>query len=173
MDLKEELKKDHSLSNTLRLVNYIGEDELKFAQLMEVFLGNEYRLTQRAAWIVGHFAEKKPALILPYLKQTIDLCQLQVHDAVKRNTLRVLQKLKIPEELAGEVLDWCFKIIENPAEAGAIRAFALTVAFNLCKGYPELALELKTLIETYLPHEKPAFVSRGKKILKSIENIII
>jgi hypothetical protein len=42
---------------------------------------------------------------------------------------------------------------------------------NLAKDYPEIKTELKLLIEDQLPHQTAGFKSRGKKILKELENL--
>eukprot|EP01031_Cornospumella_fuschlensis_P001081 gene1081-1357_t len=68
----------------------------------------------------------------------LNLKQDNLHDAIKRNTIRVLQTVEIPEELHGIAADICFQYLSNHEEAVAIKAFSMTVLFNLSKHYPEL-----------------------------------
>lgn len=86
-------------------------------------------------------------------------------DAVKRNTLRLLQHIEIPERFQGEIMNLCFKYISSPAEASAVKAFALTVLQNLAQVYPEIKDEVKIIIEDRWEVESPAFKSRAKKFL--------
>ena len=65
MMLREALLKEHSKKQALQIANYVGSDPLLFAQLMALFFANEYKITQRAAWVVSCCAEKHPQLILP------------------------------------------------------------------------------------------------------------
>ena len=51
MDLRAELLEEHSKRQALRVADYIGNDPERFADLMCLFFGNEYRVTQRAAWV--------------------------------------------------------------------------------------------------------------------------
>lgn len=137
---------------------------------MNCFLSNEYRLAQRAAWSVSWAAEQKPAIIKPYIKDLVALLEKkEVHNAVIRNSVRILQKIEIPGSLHGEVMNSCFRFIESPSTPIAIRVFSLTTLHNLSALYPEIKPELKLLIEELWEHETAAFRSRGKKILKQLE----
>jgi len=93
-----------------------------------------------------------------------------VHVAVKRNTVRIMEDLEIPEELLGLAATVCFDLLANSNEGIAVRAFSMTVLYNICKREPALKNELRALIETALEQPKPskAILSRGTKILKMI-----
>ncbi|HEY6974752.1 MAG TPA: hypothetical protein VH396_00605, partial [Chitinophagaceae bacterium] len=136
---------------------------------MQCFLANEYRLAQRAAWSVSWAARKKPELIKPYIKDLVaQLSRTDVHNAVIRNSVRVLEETEIPESLHGDVMNACFGFIEKPSVPVAIKAFSLTTLFNLSKYYPEIKGELKLIIENNWNNESAAFKSRGKKILSAL-----
>jgi hypothetical protein len=171
MNIQEELLREYGKSQTLAMANYIGNDPARFAELMQLFLSGEYRVTQRAAWVVSYCADAHPALIQPYLAQLITFAQrADVHEAVTRNVLRILQTVRVPEGLAGELIDFCFRILEEKSRPTAIRTFAMTVAYQHCQQYPELVKELKILVEDQLPYETPAFRSRGSKLLKQLSS---
>ena len=51
----------------------------------------------------------------------------------------------------------------NIKEPVANKIFAMTVMYKIGAPYPELLSELKTIIETQMPYEKPGFKSRGRK----------
>ena len=57
----------------------------------------------------------------------------------------------------------CFRHVESPTEAVAIKAFSLTVLSNLAKQYPEILPEIKLLIEEQLPIKR--------QLLKAGQNI--
>jgi len=96
------------------------------------------------------------------------LSRKDVHDAVIRNSVRILQQIEVPDSLHGELMNHCFGFIESPSTPVAIKAFSLTTLFNLSKLYPEIKHELKLIIEERWNNETAAFKSRGKKILKSL-----
>jgi hypothetical protein len=169
VNLREEILKEHSKTHALTIANYACESKKNFKELMKCFLDEEYRLAQRAAWSVSWAAKQKPEMIYPHISDLVSvLHKKNVHDAVIRNSVRVLQEIEIPEKYQGEVMDACFQFLEKPATAVAIKAFSLTTLFNLSKKYPEIKSELKLIIEDRLEHETAAFKSRAKKILPKL-----
>ncbi|HRO71187.1 MAG TPA: hypothetical protein PK951_12435 [Chitinophagaceae bacterium] len=92
-----------------------------------------------------------------------------IHDAVKRNSLRLMQDMEIPRRYHGTVMNYCFDCIISPTEKVAAKAFALTILENLSKHYPEIKSELQIVIEERWKYETAAFHSRAKKILQRLK----
>jgi hypothetical protein len=169
MNIKDLLITEHSKKQTDRIVKYIGADARRFAVLMKLFFAGEYRITQRAAWPMSYCVRNHPELIKPYFKKLLDFLQKPgVHNAVARNTVRLLQDVEIPEKYLGQIMSICFDYIQDIKTPAAVKAFSLTILQNLSKKYPEILPELKTIIEERWPHETPAFKSRANKILKTL-----
>ena len=171
MNLREEILKEHSKKQTQKIVSFIGDDIKLFAQLMNLFFANEYRVTQRSAWVVSECFQNHPELVDVYLKSLIENLNNQVHDAVKRNTLRMLQFITIPKDLQGMAFENCMKLLLNIEEPIAVKAFAMTVLSNICKQEPDLKNELKIVIEEQLPYGSPGFKSRANKVLKEWQKL--
>jgi dihydroorotase len=172
MNIRNALLEDkiQNRNKAVSIAEYACSSPKHFKELMQCFLTNEYRLAQREAWSVSCAARKKPELIKPYIKDLVArLNRTGVHDAVVRNSVRVLEKIEIPESLHGEVMNACFGFIEKPSVPVAIKAFSLTTLFNLSKYYPEIKGELKLIIENNLDNESAAFESRGRKILSTLQ----
>jgi hypothetical protein len=171
LNLKEELIREYSKEQVVKLANYIGDNADRFAQLMELFFSPEYRISQRASWVMSHCADRHPQLIIPYMEAMIQNLDNPLHDAVIRNTVRIFQDIEIPEPLMGEIADKCFNYLNSPQYAIAIRVFSMTVLYKISLAFPELQNELKMVIEEYLPFGSAGFKSRGKKILKNLEKL--
>jgi predicted RNA methylase len=154
------------------IVDYIGTDKKQFDQLMSLFFSDDNRLAQRAAWVMSHCVEKQPKLATPYLEKLIKHLYRSNEDAIKRNSLRILQYVEIPKPLWGETLEKCFEYLESNNEAIAIRAFSMTVAYNISQQVPELKPELKALIEEIIIFGSAGLKSRGNKILRKLEKEI-
>ncbi|HNP23366.1 MAG TPA: hypothetical protein PKM63_16985 [Panacibacter sp.] len=172
MNIREVLlqNKVYSSADILRVASYACSSKENFKELMRCFLANEYRLAQRAAGSVSWAAKKKPAMVAPHIKEIVaQLERNDVHAAVIRNSVRVLEMIDIPESLHGDVMNACFTFIEKPSTPVAIKAFSLTTLFNLSKIYPDIRQELKLIIEERWNDETPAFKSRGKKILQMMQ----
>jgi len=168
MDIGEALQAEHSKRNTTAIVEYIGGDPERFAELMKIFFEGEYRPTQRAAWPMSVCVEQHPELISPYLSKLVDqLTRSDVHDAVKRNIVRLLQYIDIPEKLRGKVYSHCVDLIDDTGEPVAVRAFALTVAIKIAAGETALLDELRLIAKAHLPHTSVAFHKRAGQILRN------
>jgi hypothetical protein len=166
MDIRQALLAEHSKWQTMAIVEYVGDDTKRFAELMKIFFAGDYRLTQRAAWPMNYCAEKHPELIYPYLPKLLNcLSQDDGHDAVKRNIVRLLQYVEIPKRFLGKVYSLCVDLINDPSEPIAVRAFALTVAARIAKAEPALLSELQLIVRQHLPHSTAAFQKRAQEIL--------
>ena len=169
MNLKTEILKEHSKQQCDKIVNWIGRDKRKFNELFRLFLHGEYRITQRAAWPLSYCTIAHPHLMEHNYEALIDnLKKPNLHDSIKRNSVRLLQYVNIPEKYEGPIMEICFKYLEAPGEAVAIKAFSLSVLQKLSKKYPEIIPEIKLLIQDQLPHQTAAFKSRAKNFLKAI-----
>jgi hypothetical protein len=166
MDIRQTLLAEHSKRQTMKIVRFIGEDAEKFKELVEIFLTEEYRLAQRSAWAVNYCAQLNPKLVEPYLEKMLDQLERgDVHDAVKRNVVRLLQYVVIPEELLGRVYTHCFDLVDDSESPVAVRVFALSVATNIAKAEPDLQRELQLVVKKHLPYSTAAFHKRARAIL--------
>lgn len=167
MDLRTEILLEHSKLQTEHIAAWVGGDKKRLAKLMDIFLNDEPELTRRIGWILCYVNDTHPDLIHPYLGKMISkMSEPQMHVAVKRHVVRMLQTQRIPKALQGEVITTCFNFLADPQEAVAVRCFSMTVLDNLSKEYPEIRHELVTVIKDQLEQETTAgFRSRAKKIL--------
>jgi hypothetical protein len=170
MDIKKALINEHSKKQTTSIVKYIGNDKSRFKELLDIFLTEDYRLNQRAAWPLSYVCIEHPELIRPHIGKLVkNLTKKGNHDAVIRNTLRMFQEMDIPDKHCSPLLDNCFSFIRNTTLPFAIRTFAITVASNICQKYPELKPELKLLLEELRSFPQPASISsRLKRALKTL-----
>jgi hypothetical protein len=169
MDLLKLLRAEHSKKQTDRIVAYIGDDKERFAALIKLFFKGEYRITQRAAWPLSYCVRRHPELIDPYYRKLLDnLGRKDIHVAVIRNTVRLLQDVSIPKRWHGRVMSICFDFVADAETPIAVKAFALTILSNLSKDYPEIRGELKLIIEEQWERATSAFRSRARKILKGL-----
>jgi len=168
MNLREAILEEHSKRQTEKIARYIGNDKKRFAQLVKLFLEDEYRVVQRAAWIMSYCAEQQPQLIKPYLEKLLNnLEKPGLHDAVKRNTLRIFEAVDIPVKLQGKLVDICFRTLASQ-EPAAMKAYSITILLNICKKETDLKNELKLVIESLMPYDSAAVKSRGRKALREL-----
>jgi len=172
MNLREALLEEHSKKQTMRIVRWIGSDKTRFAQLLKLFLGTDIRITQRASWALNWCAEKQPQLVRPHLGKLIrNLERPGLHDAVVRNTVRLLQFIEVPEKDLGLLTNTCFRLLMKFESPIAVKAFAMTVLCNVCKKEPELKQELKLVISELHLQDSPALRNRAGKVLKALDKL--
>lgn len=171
MNLREEILKEHSKKQADKIVKWVGTNQRRFDDLVELFLKGEYRVTQRAGWPMSTIVIQHPQLISKHLKKLLkNLDHENLHNAVIRNTFRLMQFISIPEALHGLAADVSFRYFTDKKQPVAIHVFSMTVLGNLCKNYPELKNELIPEIEGQLPYASAGFRSRAKKVLRQIEH---
>ena len=167
MNLEAEILKADFKDQVVRVAAEISSDENKFAELMKLFFSHENTYAQRASWVMMHCTDRYPWLVRPYLEKLVKNLYQSPGEATKRNTVRLLQFIDIPEALWGEVIEICFRYLTGN-EAIAIKVFSMSVLFNLSLKVPEIGTELKVVIEDQLPYGSAGFKSRANKILANL-----
>jgi hypothetical protein len=169
MDLLNRILSEHTRKNCLAIVKWVGRDQSRFNELFSLFLSGQYRVSQRAAWPMSYCAIAHPELMRRHFGKLVrNLQKAGIHDAIKRNTVRLLQKVDIPEKYEGIIMDTCFRYAGSVSEPVAVKVFSLSVLERMVKKYPDILPELKMLVEDTVPYQAAAFQSRAKKIAKSI-----
>jgi hypothetical protein len=167
MRLRETILKEHSKAQCNKIVNWVGDDEHRFEELFQLFLKDEYRITQRAARPLSYCVIAHPHFMKDNFKKLLDnLKNPWLQDSIKRNSIRLLGEINIPEKFEGRVMEICFAYLESPNEAVATKAFSLKVLESLAKKYPEIIPEIKLIISDQLPYQSAGFKSRVKSFLK-------
>ena len=73
MILRAQLLKEHSRANCDKVVRWIGADQQRFDELITLFVGDQYRVVQRAAWPLGYAAMAHPHLVKKHFVKQIFL----------------------------------------------------------------------------------------------------
>ena len=164
MDIKEVILKEHSKKQTQAIASFIGSNQKRFDILMNLFFNEECRVVQRSAWVVSYCTDVHPSLLRKYFKPLIhNLERTDLHDAVKRNTLHVLQNIPPPDHLLGKLVDICFEYINSNNEAIAVKAYSINILVEACKKYPELKEELRPILTALLNHASSAILSCSRR----------
>lgn len=169
-NLREEILKEHSKAQCTKIVAWVAASQQRFDELFQLFLQDEYRVVQRAAWPVSYCVIEHPEFIKSHWSSLIkNLSNPDLHNAVKRNSIRLLQDIDIPKKYQGQIMDICFRYLQSPTEAVAVKAFSLTVLGNLAKQYPDIIPEIQLIIEEQLQHQTAAFKARAKHFINSLK----
>ncbi|MEM7143528.1 MAG: hypothetical protein AAF591_00240 [Verrucomicrobiota bacterium] len=173
MNLKAELRAEHSKAQTMRIVGWIGGSSKRFGELAAIVTGEEPLLAQRGAWAVSHCAESNPTVVRDSLLDLLEhLRRPDLHDAIKRNVMKAVSIGELDEDSAGLAADIAFELLGSPDEAVATKVYSMSVLQQVCEMEPELVQELKMHIEQQLPlTKKPAFHSRARHVLRALDEL--
>lgn len=167
MNLRQLLLQEHSKAQAVLIAGWIGKSQKRFDQLIHLLLTDEYRVAQRAAMPLTYCVDLHPQLIQKHISRIVRLMQQPgIHTAVKRNILRILQTIELPEQIHGELMDACFHYMESMNEPAAVKAFSITILHRLSSIYPEIIPEIKLILEDRWEHETPAFKVRARAFLR-------
>jgi hypothetical protein len=172
MDFRAILTDQYSKASITRIVAYVSAHPEHTPDLLAIFLGDDPLLVQRSAWAIGDLGRSRPDLLVPYHAALLAACRRAVHPAVVRNVIRYFSEApELPEAIHGELADRCFRQLADPKAPVAIRVFSMTVLQRLTETYPELAHELRVLIEEEMPRASAGFRSRGNKVLRALRRL--
>lgn len=168
MDLKAKILEEYSKPAMMKIVDWVGQDFERFQSLMELFLTEEYRIAQRISWGLIYITERYPDFILPYLPSLLDIiANPSAGETVKRNSIRALTVVDIPEEFCGKAFEQCSKLFHSIKEPIAIRVFSMTVMVNIALKYPDLISEVSMVVaDAMAPNAQASLLARGKHELK-------
>lgn len=173
MNLQTSLESKHSKAQTILIAKEIGDSRERFEELLSFVLGEDMDLARRAAWVVACCAEEHPDMVQPFLDRLLgNLQRPDLHDGVKRNTMKVAAELALPDELSGLAVDIAFRLLGSPDETVAVKVHSMSVLESLCIREPALAEELRLSIEHQLPTEtKAGFRSKARRVLAALERL--
>lgn len=63
MKLREQILKEQSKVNCIKIVNWVGNNQQRFDELFNLFLKDEYRAEQRASWPISNCVMEHPEFI--------------------------------------------------------------------------------------------------------------
>lgn len=167
--LESILRDRTSKAVTMRGVEYVGNSSERLRELFDIILNGDSLLSRRASWCISYIAENHTQLFRALFPVVLDLASdVELHAAYRRNALKLLESIEIPEEFHGKVLDICFAALQNPNEAIAPKAYAMGILRTLCDVYPDIKQEVISALHPYAGLSMPpALRSRSLALLRA------
>lgn len=169
MTIRKMLLAEHSKRQTMKVVRHIGSSPVRFKELIDLITGDDPRLAQRAAWPLGFVVEEHPELIKPLYKKCLRQLALPCHNAIRRNILDAFAAAPIPVRHESELIEICFRLINDNSEYTAVRALAMTIIGRLIGKYPDLLIEFESSVRMNFDQSSPGFKSRVRKVLNNLK----
>jgi hypothetical protein len=140
-------------------------------EMMQMAFSNKGMLSTRAANVIEKADEMDACFVRPYYKTILEALPSVTYPGVKRCLLKIFSREYFPgnEDMAGLLMSYCFDTIQKPKEEVAIRYYCMMILHSQSQLYPEIATELKLILEEQLPHYGAALQNRAGKIIKDLE----
>jgi hypothetical protein len=172
MNLRDEILKEHSKRQAVKIAEWIGKDDKRFREFLDAFPKGETRGEQCWAYSLGTHFDKYPQLAKRHIAILVKMLNMQgIHISLRRNIVRILQKADIPEKLQAVVLNKCTEYLSDPNETVAVRCFSMTVLVNLAKIYPELKNETAELLRFAIKNSTAGLNARARNELRKLEKL--
>ena len=167
--LAEMILAGNSRFNTDLVASYIGADEERFGELIDLMHDSKPPIPQRAAWIMTTVTDKYPWLIQPYLKKFIKNLPNYTHPGLIRSVLRQFCQIEFPPNLKGEIFELSYNFLLDTKQPVAIRVFAMQILYNISATEPDLKNEVKLVLESlYDDFASAGISSRAGRLLKKL-----
>jgi len=142
---------------------------------LELSFSEEYPLAMRASRVVYLFSLEAPELIGPQLKNILNHLQHLKNESAIRNLLHIFDPFvtSIGEDELGKLVDLCFRYLEDPSRAIAIRAYSLKILLAAGDRIPEIKSELLYFLEFAQEEETVSFRKLTNKVIKQLRREII
>ena len=164
--LKQQLLSELSRRNIDLVVHWAGVDSERIAQLAELVLLHDSKLSMRACWALEKITCKHPGILDNWLPELIENLDKYPLTGTRRIMAKILMLHQIPEDYEGPVLDFSIRMLESPSEPVGVKANCMTIIFNLLPRYPELEPEIKAIIEDQADKNSVGFKSRYKVLMQ-------
>ena len=151
-------------------VAFISQNSKKYLkELFQLFHLGDKLLQQRGSYALHIISDKHPDWLIPFHKELLYFAENPLHPGVQRNTLAALSSQnQFDEKIIGELIDFCFELVNNPSTKIASRVFAAKIIEKQVKHYPELIPELKQMLEFHYENASGGFKACIKNILKKL-----
>lgn len=139
--------------------------------LFDFSMGEDPTLAFRSAYAMQKAAEKKDGVLKNYYGRIIEAMPSLANESVIRSFLNILIAAGVKDlsdREQGILADCCFKWLNEPGSAVAIKAYSMELIYRLSEIYPELSIELVASINNNMESGSAGVKARGRMILNRL-----
>lgn len=152
-------------------INCRCENDANKEELYRLAFDNDHTVSWQALWVMTHWKDSHLYWLSGKMRELSAAALRESHSGKRRLLLSLIEKLPPEEPPHVELLDYCLAHMYSRIEPPSVQCLCMKIAFNLCKGSPELLSELRTAIEMAdarsLP---PSLRATHRNILKAIDS---
>ncbi len=154
------------INEILRLTQ---KSDTRKQELYDLVLGSDETIAYHAAWILTHFSRQDNKWLYNKQNQLIDEVLVCKHGGKRRVILNLLYKQPFSYPPRVDFLDFCLERMISTPELPGVQSLCMKIAYELCRPTPELAQELKTILEMMEGDLTPAIRAVRKNVLTAMQ----
>lgn len=162
------LAEDRSSDNVRGWAKKLADERPDMKGILPL-LQAEHPVGMRTSWMLGALSETAPEMLFPLLPRLFELRHTCLYAGYDRSLAKWLSLAGVPESIEGEAADQMFNWLIDPQIKVAVKVYSMSALADLCKKYPELQSELRTILEEQFKDGSAAFKSRSRRVLKQLD----
>jgi hypothetical protein len=165
LEIKVKLADCHSKAQINNLAGEILANPKMLSTYFKLSNLSDYEDADKASWIIRTYFQKTKEISLSDQRKIISLLNSTKHESVLRNISGIMVDIPFSERLEEELVNTCFKILNEQYHNVAVYANALQGLIPIVKKHPELREEIILITESNPMKDKCVFQLRVKTIL--------
>ncbi len=168
MYIQNILETGRSKAKVNEVVDYIGSNEERLSELMELVFGDDETLSINSSWVLYHALDVTALDFTPYMERSIGHVMQPAHPMIERGLLKLFWVMdEWPEYRFAELVDHMMATIMDTKSMIAAQALSMEALWKHLQPYPDLLEELKIVIKDGMPYGSAGYKAKAKKILKA------
>ena len=150
------------------ILEYIGSDAERLAELMNLVLCDDETLSFNSSWVLYHALDVESLDFTPYTEPCIAPMMQPAHPMIERGLLKMFRVLDCwPEDRFSELVDHMMATIMNTSSMIAAQALSMEALWKHLQPYPELVEELLIVVEEGMLYGSAGYKAKARKMLKA------
>ncbi len=126
------------------MIEFVRAKPERFDELVELTLSDKQPASWRANTVLNFLMKKNDPRLQNRISEILELIP-KSNDSNRRELLKLLMKMEMPEHKQSEFIDVCIALWVDVDIKPSVRFYAFRILIDFAKQYPELSSELKPL----------------------------
>lgn len=126
------------------MIEFVRAKPERFDELVELTLSDKQPASWRANSVLNFLIKKNDVRLQNRISDILELIP-KSNDSNRRELLKLLMKMEIPEHKQSEFIDVCIALWVDVDIKPSVRFYAFRILIDFVKQYPDLSSELKPL----------------------------
>lgn len=139
----------------VEIIRLSCKEEAVYEELYRLIFEPDMRVAWNAMWILTGCTPSELEHLSGRCDELTDHLLHCSHSGCRRLLLTLMNRLSGRLEFRSDLFDYCLTLMQNPNEPYGVRAMCMKLSFSMCRPYPELCSELRSVVEMmeqeYLP----------------------